>query len=121
VAKPIRSLSTDAHAALAQLRSICAALDHVEEALSFGNPAFKHRGKAFAVLDLYEGQDCLWLRVGLAERDDLLKIPGWFKAPYDPKGQALCCSLDRLDWRLLEPLIASSHHSVKPAGKIRAS
>jgi hypothetical protein len=119
MAKPPRSLSTAAQAALARLRLISAGLDQVEETLSFGNPAFKHRGKAFVVLDLYDGQDCLWLRISLAERDDLLKQSGWFKAPYDPKGQALCCRLDQADWRVLEPLIASSHHSVKPARKTR--
>ena len=117
MAKPARPLSPAAQTALVRLRSVCVQLDAVEESLSFGNPAFKHRGKAFAILDLYEGKDCLWLRINLAERDDLLNQPGWFKAPYDPKEQALCCRLDHADWQLLEPLVVSSHHSVRPAKK----
>jgi predicted DNA-binding protein (MmcQ/YjbR family) len=94
---------------LERLRKACAELPNVEEILSFGNPAFKVRGKAFAVLDQYGGRDCLWLWVGLADRDDLLTTSGWFASPYDPRAGALFQGLDGADWRKIRSLVRSSY------------
>ena len=96
-------------AALDRLRAICRDLAPCEEALSYGNPAFK-RGKApFVILDRYKGAACLWLLVDPVLRDEQLQQPGWFASPYDPRQRALCCPLDALDWSAVGPLVASAH------------
>jgi hypothetical protein len=81
----------------------------VAEVKSFGHPTFTIRGSAFAVIDRYAGRDCLWLRIDPMNRAEFLKIPGWFASPYDPKSLALCCELDRFDWRRLGRLLRLSY------------
>jgi hypothetical protein len=104
-----RTPSPEAQAALQSLRTICRSLDEeVEETTSFGNPAFKCGRRVFAVLDRYDGADCLWLHVHFARREVLLGSPGWFPSPYDPMETALCCRLDAIDWRKIRPLVRES-------------
>ncbi len=95
--------------ALDTLRAICRAHSPCEEALSYGNPAFKRGKTPFVILDRYKGQVCLWLLVDPVLRDEQLKVPGWFASPYDKRQRALCCALDQLDWTAAAPLIASAH------------
>lgn len=99
----------DVAEALAKLRALCAGLSPCEEALSYGNPAFKRGRKPFVILDRYKGQSCLWLLIDPALRDDQLAVEGWFPSPYDPRQLALCCPLDKLDWEALPPLVRASH------------
>jgi hypothetical protein len=114
--RPPRTLSPDARAAIQRLRRHVAPFDDVTETLTFGNPTFQTHGKTFAVLDRYQGADCLWLRVDSMERPTLLKMPGWFAAPYDPRQSALCIRLDAIDWRRISSHIRISRllaqHSV---------
>jgi predicted DNA-binding protein (MmcQ/YjbR family) len=79
------------------------------EPLSFGNPAFKAKGKAFAVLDEYRGKGCLWLHVDPGRRLELLASPGWCASPDDPREKALCRALSDIDWDLAATLIRDSH------------
>ena len=108
MAKPQRELSATAQLAVRRLRVAVKILPGVEEVLTFGNPAFRVRRKAFAVVDHYRGGDCLWLRVGAERRGKLLLRPGWFASPYDPGRVALCCALEEFDWRGLKPLLRES-------------
>jgi predicted DNA-binding protein (MmcQ/YjbR family) len=108
-AREPRPVKPDVAAALRLLRPICLALPDAEETASFGNPAFKAKGKAFAVLDRYKDKSCLWLLVDPARRDELLALPGWFKSPYDPRERAMCCELCHVDWELAAALIGESH------------
>ena len=94
---------------LGRLRVAAAALPGAREALTFGNPAFRVGGKAFAVIDHYQGSDCLWLRVEPALRAELLARRGWFPSPYDPKKAAACCAVEAFDWRRLAPLLRASY------------
>lgn len=109
MAKVPRSLSAAALDALKKVRSTLAPLDGVEETATHGNPTFKVGGKAFAVLDLYEGRDCLWMLVDPVERQDRLCMPGWFPSPYDPRETALCCWLDAVDWRRAKAFLRGSY------------
>jgi hypothetical protein len=102
-------LAEDVVEALPKLRAICAGLTPCEEALSYGNPAFKRGKKLFAILDRYKGQSCLWVLVDPVRRDDQLAVEGWFPSPYDPRQLALCCPLSTLDWDAAGALIASAH------------
>jgi hypothetical protein len=99
--RPVRKLTPAEQEALARIRRAAAAFGDVEETLTFGNPTFKARGQAFAVLDRYGGRECLWMRVPAGERAEVLRRPGWFASPYDPHRQALCCDLKEFDWRRL--------------------
>ena len=94
-----RVLSTEARGALERLRRLCADWRGLEDGRSFGHPTLRVDGAPFAVLDRYDGADCLWLRVPASEREALLATPGWFAAPYDPRRTALCVRLDAIDWR----------------------
>jgi predicted DNA-binding protein (MmcQ/YjbR family) len=109
VAKRERELTSSASAALKRVRTAAATLAHVEESVSFGNPTFRINRKAFAVIDRYEGRDCLWLRVDAADRERLLKNRGWFPSPYDPRQTALCCALDQFDWVGLRSMLRASY------------
>jgi predicted DNA-binding protein (MmcQ/YjbR family) len=109
MAKTPRPLSFQAKAALARLREFTDGWDGLEERLSFGHPALRARGKAFAVLDHYQDADCLWLQVPAEERSGLLATPGWFAAPYDPRRTALCIRLDAVDWRRVRTRVRISY------------
>jgi predicted DNA-binding protein (MmcQ/YjbR family) len=117
--KPIRELTASALAALARVRKALAAMSNIEESASFGNPTFRINGKAFAVIDRYEERDCLWLRVAAPDREHLLERDGWFPSPYDPRQKALCCSLDRFDWRRLKPLLRASRDLALPQPRLQ--
>lgn len=110
MAKPERELTAPAASALERLRTAVGTLADVDESLTFGNPTFRVNRRAFAVIDRYQGRDCLWLRVAAADREPLLKRPGWFPSPYDPRRTALCCALEQFDWRRLRPLLRASYN-----------
>ena len=94
-----RPLSEAETLALERLRRLAEPLAGVSETLSFGHPTFTIRGNAFAVLDRYSGEECLWVRVDPLERAGLLASAGWRESPYDPRRAALICSLTATDWR----------------------
>jgi YjbR protein len=109
VAKRARELTAQAIAALERLRIAASEFANVEESITFGNPTFRVNRRTFAVIDRYSGCDCLWLRVAASDRERLLKRRGWFVSPYDPRQTALCCALERFDWRRLRPLLRASY------------
>jgi len=109
MAKSPRLLSAHALKAREKIRATLKDLDDIEETTTYGNPTFKVGGRAFGVLDSYEGRDCLWMLVDAIERDQLLSERGWFPSPYDPRKTALCCYLDAIDWRRAKPLLRSSY------------
>ena len=99
---------------LARLRRLCLKMEGVSAAASFGNPAFRagKKQRPFVVLDHYKGADCLWLKVDPFRRDELLADPRFFASPYDPRAEALCRTLSRLNWRQLESLVRDSYRIV---------
>jgi len=102
-------LDDDAKAALARLRKICLALPEVSESLTFGNPTFKAGKKAFAVLDRYKGEYCIWFRCAASLRKQLLSDDAYFPALYDKAGAALCRKLKGTNWTKFKPLIRASY------------
>jgi hypothetical protein len=109
VARRLRELSSAASVAVDRLRAAAQSLAGVVETVTFGNPTFKVGQQAIAVVDRYDDRDCLWLRVPPNERDFLLRQPGWFPSPYDPKRVALCCPLENFDWRGLKRRLRHSY------------
>ena len=104
-----RALSESETLALERLRRLASSLGGVSATLSFGHPTFKVGGKAFAVLDRYAGEECLWVRVDPIERAELLASKGWRESPYDPRRTALICSLSAIDWRRIGRQVRTSH------------
>jgi hypothetical protein len=103
-------LDDDAKAALARLRTICLALPDVSETPTFGNPTFKAGKKAFAVLDRYKGEYCIWFRCAEPMRRQLLSDDdAYFPAPYDKAQIALCRKLKGTNWTKLKPLIVAGY------------
>jgi predicted DNA-binding protein (MmcQ/YjbR family) len=99
-------------AVLARLRKICLALPETSEGLSFGNVAFRAGKRPFVVLDRYKGVDCIFLYVDPHRRAALLKDKRFFRAPYDPREQGLCRTLDKIEWREMTSLILDSYRRV---------
>lgn len=116
--KPRRPLAAEEISALNRLRTICASLPDCEESESFGNPAFRTKGKPFVVLDRYEDEGVVWMMVAPENRERLLGLQGWFPSPYDPRKAALCCRISNAVWTELEPLVRESFaHSRAAATK----
>lgn len=111
-------MAQDAHAspeyakALKRLRAECADWPGVVETTSWGNPTLEAGGKAFAVLDRYQGSYCIWVLCGSERREALLKLKGYFPAPYDRKKQAVCRKLERMDWKRFGNVLRESYEGV---------
>jgi hypothetical protein len=97
---------------LARLRKICLKLPEVTEGASFSNPAFRAGKRPFVVLDRYKGTDCLFFYVESGLRDELLTRQHFFKAPYDPRGKAICRDLEKIDWTEIKSLVLGSYKAV---------
>ena len=95
--------------ALNRLRALCAEWPGVAETTGWGNPTFEANGQAFAVLDRYQGSYCIWVRCGSARREALLKLQGYFPAPYDRKKQAVCRKLEWMDWKRFGKVLRESY------------
>jgi predicted DNA-binding protein (MmcQ/YjbR family) len=95
--------------ALSRLRALCGELPGVAETTAWGNPTFKVGRKAFAVLDAYQGASCVWLLCGAERRAALLAEPGFFPAPYDRAGAAVCRRAATIDWAAFAPLLRESY------------
>jgi hypothetical protein len=94
---------------LDRLRKVAMALPGVVETLTYGNPTFKANGKAFAVLDRYKGEYCIWIRCDGKLRAKLLKDGAFFPSPYDKAKQAVCRKLDGLNWKEFGPQVKASY------------
>ena len=105
----LRALSKSEALALARLRRLVGGLSGAVETLSFGHPTFAVGGNAFAVLDRYSGEECLWVRVDPAEPVQLVTTDGWRESPYDPRRTALICRLTAIDWRRIGPQVRMSY------------
>ena len=116
-----RPLSEVETIALARLRRLAQPLAEAAETLSFGHPTFTVHGNAFAVLDRYSGEACLWVRVDTAEREGLLAGAGWRESPYDPRRAALICSLIAIDWRRIGRQVRASYRlaALAPLKRVR--
>jgi predicted DNA-binding protein (MmcQ/YjbR family) len=95
--------------ALENLRAVCGGLPEVSETLSYGNPAFKVGRKTFAVLDVYRGASCIWLACGPERRAELLGREGFFPAPYDRAGVAVCRTAEGVDWPAFAELVRETY------------
>jgi len=113
MARRLRELSPSAVTAVERLRATAQSLAGVVETVTFGNPTFRVGLETIAVVDRYDGRECLWLRVSPEERGLLLKQPGWFRSPYDPQQVALRCALDQFDWRRLRRRLRLSYALAK--------
>jgi len=99
-------------AVLNRLRKLCLALPETSEGVSFGNVAFRAGKRPFVVLDRYKGVECIFFYVDPGRRADLLKDKRYFKAPYDPREQGLCRTLDKIDWAEMKGLVIGSYRHV---------
>jgi hypothetical protein len=108
---PPASLDEAYEAAVTRLRSECLGWPGVIESLSWGNPTFKAHRTTFAVVDIYRGLPCIWIRCGAERRAELLGKSGYFPAPYDKKKLAVCRELDGLDWAGFHPILLECYEA----------
>ena len=64
---------------LRELRRLAAALPETTETAGWGHPTFKAGKKTFAVVDHYQGADCLCVQAARAERGRRLRDPRFFE------------------------------------------
>ena len=106
---------------LGRLREICLALPGTEEVISHGHPAFKASGRIYVVLEEYEHELSLCVKVGRDVQDIFLKDERFYRTPYI--GQHGWVSLRvhaaPLHWTELKDLIIGSYQLVNQKQKPR--
>jgi len=99
---------------LVKLRPICLGLASTDETVTFGNPTFRVRQRMFTVLEIYQGQLCLVVKVGKESLGVFLADPRFFRAPY--LGQhgwvSLRLSQQKIDWIEVTELVRGSYELV---------
>jgi len=99
---------------LVKLRPICLGMTSTDETVTFGNPTFRVRQRMFCVLEIYQGQLCLVVKVGKESLGVFLEDPRFFRAPY--LGQhgwvSLRLAQGKLDWEEIRELVKSSYDLV---------
>jgi predicted DNA-binding protein (MmcQ/YjbR family) len=99
---------------LVKLRPICLGLASTDETVTFGNPTFRVRQRMFTVLEIYQGQLCLVVKVGKESLGVFLADPRFFRAPY--LGQhgwvSLRLSHQKIDWVEVTELVQGSYELV---------
>jgi len=107
---------------LRKLRKVCLALPDSEECVSFGHPAFRVRGKIFAVLEEYKGELGICVKVEKELQGIFLNDPRFFRTPYI--GQhgwvTLRVHAARLNWKEIADLVKASSILVAPQARTEA-
>ena len=100
-------------ALLAELRKICLALPEARETTTFGHPTFQAGKKTFAVLDEYQGEPCLVIKLELPHQQAVLKSPRFFPSPYGAKHGWVCLKTSgRFDLEEVRELCVESYRAV---------
>jgi len=99
---------------LEKLRKVCLALPDSEECVSFGHPAFRMRGKIFAVLEKHKGELGICVKVGKNLQGIFLNDPRFFRTPYIGKHGwvTLRVHAARLNWTEVADLVKGSRSLV---------
>jgi len=90
--------------------------------MTFGHPTFQVAGKTFAVLEEYQGELGIALKVGKLMQGVFLKDPRFFLTPYAGKHGWVTLRVDAapLNWTEIRGLLKGSYHLVasekSPAG-----
>jgi predicted DNA-binding protein (MmcQ/YjbR family) len=95
---------------LEKLRKVCLALPGSEECVSFGHPAFRMRGKIFAVLEEYKDELGICVKVGKELQGIFLNDPRFFRTPYIGKHGWVTLRIHaaRLNWTEVADLVKGS-------------
>ena len=110
------------NAILAKLRKICRQLPGAAETVTFGHPTFQVAGKTFAVMEEYQGELGIALKVGKLMQGVFLKDPRFFLTPYAGKHGWVTLRVDAvpLNWTEIRELLKGSSDLVTskkpPAG-----
>ena len=93
-------------------RRLCLSYPETTEQSSWGHPNFRAGRKTFCAFELVKGRPSIAFRLPPADIDRVLRRPDCFATPY---GRGLWASIwvDRkVDWPLVESLIARSYRAV---------
>jgi predicted DNA-binding protein (MmcQ/YjbR family) len=106
---------------LAKLRTIASSLPEVKELLTWGHPTFRAGKRDFAVLDEYEGELGVALKVGPARRDALLADDHFQPTPYSGhRGWVTLRLGGPIDWTLVDGLVREAYRQVALDRMIKA-
>ena len=99
---------------LGKLREICGQLPGSSETVTFGHPTFQVAGKTFAVLEEYQEELGIAVKVGKLVQDLFLKDPRFFRTPYAGKHGWITLRVHAapLNWEEIRELLEGSHHLV---------
>jgi predicted DNA-binding protein (MmcQ/YjbR family) len=96
---------------LSKLREICLSLPKTVETVTFGHPTFQVHGKTSAVLEGYQGEPGICLKVGTLLQGGFLDDSRFFRTPYkgDHGWVTLRVCAAPLNWREIRGLAKGSY------------
>jgi predicted DNA-binding protein (MmcQ/YjbR family) len=103
-------------AVLKKLRAICLRLPAATAGLSFGHPTFRIEGKIFTVLEEYQGELGVCVKVGTLLQGIFLEDPRFFRTPYIGKHGWVTLRVHAapLNWNEISELVKGSYQLVAP-------
>jgi len=95
-----------------KLRALCMAFPETSEASSWGHPNFRAGRRTFSTFEIVRGRPSIAFRLNAVDVGLLLRRKNFFATPYG-KGCWVSVWVDgRVDWRLVERLLARSYRTV---------
>jgi predicted DNA-binding protein (MmcQ/YjbR family) len=93
-----------------RVRKICLALPDTSETEISGHPTFRVDGKTYCVIEMYNGEEAIAVKVGLPVQGVFLKDPRFYKTPnVGQQGWVSLRTSGKLDWREVEDLVKGSY------------
>lgn len=94
---------------LARMREACLDLPEATETLTFHHPTFQANKKTFAVLDRYQGVDCVCFKATPERQAELLEDERYFASPFGARHGWTCVKVEpEMDWDEVEELLVES-------------
>lgn len=101
---------------LEKLKTVCLSLPETTETITFGHPTFQVKMKTFCVLETYNGELSICVKVGKDMQPVFLKDSRFYRTPY--VGQHGWVSLRvraaKLDWKEIRELVEGSYRLIAP-------
>jgi predicted DNA-binding protein (MmcQ/YjbR family) len=98
-----------------RIRSICLSFPDAVETETWGKPHFRVNNKIFAGCGEEDGKIVLGFKLEMEHAKQVIKIPGFWKAPYvGHKGWVSMDVTDVKDWELVREMVLESFRLIAP-------
>ena len=99
---------------LDRLRKICLALPEATEQVGHGHPVFYVRKKCFAAFEPAKGRHAIAVRIDPLDDGIFRDDARFFPTPYGRGAWISIWADGKIDWKLVEQLVAQSYRVVAP-------